>query len=75
MRYLPKAPVKKIIHDAGAQKVSEGLVEEIGDRLEAYAMDLAKKAIIVCNFREEIVVRRKHLKSALNIQKSRNAEK
>lgn len=68
MRYLPKAPIQKLIHDAGAQKVSSGLTEEIGDRIEAYAMDLAKKAIIVCNFREEVVVRRKHLQSAMNIQ-------
>ncbi|MGP8322427.1 MAG: histone-like protein [Methanosarcinaceae archaeon] len=75
MQYIPKAPIKKIIHDAGAEKVSMGLVEEIGDRLEAYAFDLAKKAIIVCNFREEVVVRRKHLRSAEAITRERDAEK
>ncbi|MEA2077970.1 MAG: histone-like protein [Candidatus Marinimicrobia bacterium] len=69
MKYIPKAPIARIIHDAGAEKVSEGLVEEIGDAMERMAFVMAKKAIVVARFREDIIVRRKHLQSALSIEK------
>ena len=66
-KYIPRAPIKKLIHDAGAEKVSETLVDEIIWRLEDYALFLAQKALVVCRFRGEIVARAKHLKLALEI--------
>lgn len=69
MRYLPSAPIARLIHDAGAEKVSAGLVDEIGTAMEAVAFTMAKKAIVVAKFREDIIVRRKHLQSALAIEK------
>ena len=69
MKYLPNAPVARLIHDAGAEKVSAGLVDEIGEAMENVAFRLAKKAIVVAKFREDIIVRRKHLQSALSIEK------
>jgi len=69
MRYLPSAPISRLIHDAGAEKVSAGLVDEIGTAMEAVAFTMAKKAIVVAKFREDIIVRRSHLQSALAIEK------
>jgi histone H3/H4 len=58
-----------MIHDAGAGRVSAGIVDEIGEMMEDYGMKLAKKAIMVAKFREDKTVRRKHIISALNIEK------
>lgn len=74
MKYLPNAPIARLIHDAGAEKVSAGLVEEIGDAMEAVGFTMAKKAIVVATFREDIIVRRKHLQSALSIEKKNRNE-
>lgn len=74
-RYLPSAPISRLIHDAGAEKVSAGLVDEIGDAMEAVAFTMAKKAIIVAKFRGDIIVRRTHLQAALDIEKQDKKKK
>ena len=66
-RYIPRAPIKKLVHDAGDEKVSETLVDEIIWRLEDHALFLARKALTVCKFRGEVIARAKHLKLALEI--------
>ena len=44
MAELPLAPVKRIIKQAGAHRVSEDAVEELRDELEDYAEDRAREA-------------------------------
>ena len=44
MAELPLAPVKRIIKQAGAHRVSEGAVEELRDELEDHAEDRAREA-------------------------------
>lgn len=44
MAELPLAPVKRIIKQAGASRVSEGAVEELRDELERHAEDRAREA-------------------------------
>lgn len=45
MAVLPKAPVKKIIQNAGAKRVSKDATEELAKQLEAYGTIIAKKAV------------------------------
>ena len=44
MAELPLAPVKRIIKQAGAHRVSEDAVEALRDELEDYAEDRAREA-------------------------------
>ncbi|HUV79645.1 MAG TPA: histone [Candidatus Bathyarchaeia archaeon] len=44
MAELPKAPVTKIIRDAGAERVSEDATAELAELLEAEGAKIAKKA-------------------------------
>jgi len=44
MAELPLAPVKRIIKQAGASRVSEDAVRELRDELEDHAEDRAREA-------------------------------
>jgi histone H3/H4 len=44
MAELPLAPVKRIIKQAGAHRVSEDAVRELRDELESHAEDRAREA-------------------------------
>ena len=44
MAELPLAPVKRIIKQAGAERVSEDAVEELRDELEDHASERARDA-------------------------------
>ena len=42
---IPKAPVKRIIQEAGAERVSSDAVDALAEFLEDYAEEVSKKAI------------------------------
>ena len=44
MAELPKAPIKRIMKNAGAERVSEDAVEQFRDRLEELAEERAETA-------------------------------
>lgn len=44
MAELPLAPIKRVIKNAGAERVSDGAVEAMRDVLEEQAEELAKEA-------------------------------
>lgn len=67
MKYLSKAPLSRLIHDAGGKRISNDIVEEIGERAEAYAMALAQKAVFVAKLQESQTIKRKHLLLALEM--------
>jgi histone H3/H4 len=45
MAEIPKAPVTKIIRNAGAERVSEDATEELAKLIEAEGARIAKKAV------------------------------
>lgn len=45
MTTLPKAPVKRIIENAGAARVSDEATIALADALEVYAEEVAERAI------------------------------
>jgi len=42
---LPKAPVEKIIREAGADRVSDGAALELAELLEKMGLEISEKAI------------------------------
>ena len=44
-RILPKAPVEKIVREAGAARVSDSAAEELAEVLEKIGMDISARAI------------------------------
>ena len=42
---LPKAPVEKLIREAGAERVSDDAASELAEILEKIGMDVSVKAI------------------------------
>jgi histone H3/H4 len=71
MKHIPKAAIERLIREeAGSQRVSADLVEEIGNILEASAKKLAKKAVLVAIFQRVVTVKAQHLHTALDMEKA-----
>lgn len=47
--YLPVAPVKRLIKDAGAERVSDKACEFLANVLEANAKEIAEKSVMLAN--------------------------
>ena len=54
---IPKAPVKRIIQEAGAERVSADAVDELVEYLEDYAEDVSKKAITYAKYAKRKTVK------------------
>ena len=47
---IPKAPVKRIIQEAGAERVSADAVDALVEFLEEYAEEVSKKAVTYAKY-------------------------
>ena len=47
--YLPVAPVKRLIKDTGAERVSDKACEFLASVIEANAKEIAEKAVMLAN--------------------------
>lgn len=47
--YFPLAPIKKLIRDAGAERVSDGACRLLGNVLEENAKQISEKAVMMAN--------------------------
>ena len=54
---IPKAPVKRIIQDAGAERVSAEAVDALVEFLEDYAEEISKKAVAYAKYAKRKTVK------------------
>ena len=69
---IPKAPVKRIIQDAGAERVSADAVDALVEYLEDYAEEVSKKAITYAKYAKRKTVKAEDI--ALAIDSSKTSE-
>ena len=65
MAVLPKAPVTKIIRNAGAERVSEDATEQLAKLLESYGAKVAKKAVGLAKHAGRKTVKAEDVQSAV----------
>ncbi len=69
---IPKAPVKRIIQEAGAERVSSDAVDALAEFLEDYAEEVSKKAIAYAKYANRKTVKAEDI--ALAIGSSETSE-
>ena len=62
---IPKAPVKRIIQDAGAERVSADAVDALVEFLEEYAEDVSKKAVAYAKYAKRKTVKAEDIELAI----------
>ena len=62
MAELPNAPIKRIIKNAGAKRVSEDAVEEFRDNLEDMAEDIASDSLTYTRHADRKTVQKQDVK-------------
>ncbi len=62
---IPKAPVKRIIQDAGAERVSADAVDALVEFLEDYAEDVSKKAVVYAKYAKRKTVKAEDIDLAI----------
>lgn len=55
---LPKAPIERIIRNAGAERVSEEAVLELRNALENLSQDISEEAVSIAEHAERNTVQR-----------------
>ena len=73
---IPKAPVKRIIQDAGAERVSADAVDALAEYLEDYAEEISEKSISYAKYANRKTVKAEDIELAVGTPKTESpAEK
>lgn len=67
---IPKAPVKRIIQEAGAERVSADAVDTLVEFLEEYAEDVSKKAVTYAKYAKRKTVKAEDIDLAIGKSKT-----
>jgi histone H3/H4 len=67
---IPKAPVKRIIQEAGAERVSADAVDVLVEFLEDYAEDVSKKAVVYTKYANRKTVKAEDIDLAVGSSKT-----
>lgn len=62
---LPKAPVERIIRNAGADRVSEEAIEELRNAIEELGAELAEEASEMANYADRNTVKKEDIEMAV----------
>ena len=62
---IPKAPVKRIIQEAGAERVSADAVDALVEYLEDYAEEVSKKAVTYARYANRKTVKAEDIDLAI----------
>ena len=71
---IPKAPVKRIIQEAGAERVSADAVDALAEYLEDYAEDVSKKAVTYAKYAKRKTVKAEDIALAIDGATSESPE-
>ena len=72
---IPKAPVKRIIQEAGAERVSADAVDALVEFLEDYAEDVSKKAVVYTKYANRKTVKAEDIDLAVGSSKTSESPK
>ena len=67
---IPKAPVKRIIQEAGAERVSADAVDALTEFLEDYAEEISKKAVTYTKYAKRKTVKAEDIDLAIGSPKT-----
>jgi histone H3/H4 len=67
---IPKAPVKRIIQEASAERVSADAVDALTEYLEDYAEDVSKKAVTYAKYAKRKTVKEEDIALAIDRPKT-----
>ena len=67
---IPKAPVKRIIQEAGAERVSSDAVDALVEFLEDYAEEVSKKAVTYAKYANRKTVKAEDIDLAVDSPKT-----
>ena len=71
---IPKAPVKRIIQEAGAERVSTEAVDALAEFLEDYAEDVSKKAVTYAKYAKRKTVKVEDIDLATGTSKAESPD-
>jgi len=63
--YISKSKIKKMLKDAGAERVSDSAAKSFQDSLNKFAFGVAKKSVKFCNHAKRKTVEESDIKLAL----------
>ncbi|BCS90919.1 MAG: archaeal histone A [Candidatus Micrarchaeota archaeon] len=63
--YIKRSALKKLLKDNGAKRISPAAIEELERYLEAYAIAIAKKAVLLAKHAKRRTVKKSDIRLAI----------